>query len=177
MKKLEHIIKKEIIIKIKKLTKFYDDKLVLKNLNLNIYKNEILLIVGKSGSGKTTLIKILNKYITDYSGKILLFNKNINQYNNLPLYMHIVKQNFQINFNPFFTVYDFLKESFIIKHCNDKNMIKLDNFEQNIKITHIMNIFKLSPDLLYNKIKILSYGQQQRIMLCRMLILQPKILI
>ena len=33
----------------------YDKKVIFKNLNFNIYKNQIVGLIGKSGSGKTTL--------------------------------------------------------------------------------------------------------------------------
>lgn len=48
----------------------YDERSLLKIDELNINKNEKILIIGPSGSGKTTLINLLNKSIIDYDGQI-----------------------------------------------------------------------------------------------------------
>ncbi len=50
----------ENIIEIKELNKWYDDFHVLKDINLNIKKGEILVVCGPSGSGKSTLIRCMN---------------------------------------------------------------------------------------------------------------------
>ena len=50
---------KEINLQIKNLSKIYDKKTVLNNLNFEVYDGEFLSILGPSGCGKTTLLKIL----------------------------------------------------------------------------------------------------------------------
>ena len=50
----------EQIIQIKNLQKSFDNKDVLKNINLDIYKGEVVCIIGSSGSGKSTLLRCLN---------------------------------------------------------------------------------------------------------------------
>lgn len=47
----------------------YDEKEVLKNINLDIYKNETLAIVGESGSGKSTLMNIVSGLLLPTKGK------------------------------------------------------------------------------------------------------------
>jgi general L-amino acid transport system ATP-binding protein len=51
---------KENIIEIKNLNKWYGDFHVLKEINLNVKKGEILVVCGPSGSGKSTLIRCIN---------------------------------------------------------------------------------------------------------------------
>lgn len=53
------------------------NKLVLKNLNLNIPANKITAIVGSSGSGKSTLMKLILKFYSPTSGKIILGKQNL----------------------------------------------------------------------------------------------------
>ena len=50
---------------------------IIDNLNLKVYKNEIILICGKSGSGKTTLLEIISGLINPQKGKISWDNKTL----------------------------------------------------------------------------------------------------
>ena len=49
----------ETLIKLQGLKKSYGNKLVLKNINLDFYKGEFAVIVGRSGCGKTTLLRLM----------------------------------------------------------------------------------------------------------------------
>ena len=72
------------ILKIENLNLYYDDKQVLKNLNLNIEKNSITAISGPSGIGKSSLLLVLNQMIKEYenasfSGKVYFNDDNNGQ--------------------------------------------------------------------------------------------------
>ena len=54
------------------LCKSYDDKPILKDINLKIPKGKIIGLLGKNGTGKTTLIKLMNDLLTPTSGEILI---------------------------------------------------------------------------------------------------------
>lgn len=60
------------ILEVKQLTKKFDDIDVLKGIDLNIEKGEVIAIIGSSGSGKTTLLRCLNFLETADSGSIIL---------------------------------------------------------------------------------------------------------
>ena len=55
--------------------KSYDDKEVLKDINLTIPRGKIIGLLGKNGTGKTTLIKLINDLLTPTSGEILINGK------------------------------------------------------------------------------------------------------
>ena len=63
------------MIKIENLTYSYDQKTVLKNLNLTIPDGEKIGIIGESGSGKSTLIKFLSGLYEVQQGKIIAEGK------------------------------------------------------------------------------------------------------
>ena len=60
------------LLECKNLCKSYDDKQVLKDINLKISKGKIIGLLGKNGTGKTTLIKLINDLLTPTSGEILI---------------------------------------------------------------------------------------------------------
>lgn len=69
----------EIVIKIKDLRKKFGDNHVLNGFNMELYKGENLVIMGKSGSGKSVMIKCLVGLIEVDSGTIIMMGKDITQ--------------------------------------------------------------------------------------------------
>ena len=64
------------IIEILNLSKNFDNKNILKEINLKITKGESLVIIGKSGSGKSLLMKCVLGILKPSQGEILIKNKN-----------------------------------------------------------------------------------------------------
>jgi len=65
------------MLKIKNLSKEFERKPVIKNLNMEIKAGENVCLFAPSGTGKTTLIKIINGLIKNYSGSINIKTNNI----------------------------------------------------------------------------------------------------
>jgi len=65
----------ENVIKIHEIEQTFGEKTVLKNINMEIAKGEILGLLGPSGAGKTTLIKILTGQLKPSKGKAWVFGK------------------------------------------------------------------------------------------------------
>lgn len=65
------------IIEVNNLEKSFGDLKVLKDINFEVEKNEVVSIIGSSGSGKSTLLRCLNLLETPTSGEILYEGKNI----------------------------------------------------------------------------------------------------
>lgn len=55
----------------------YEDKVIIKNLNLEINKGEVVSIIGPNGCGKSTLLKSLSRMIKPLSGEVFLEGKKI----------------------------------------------------------------------------------------------------
>lgn len=65
------------LLECKHLYKNYDDKEVLKDINLVIPRGKIIGLLGKNGTGKTTLIKLINDLLVPTKGEILINGKKI----------------------------------------------------------------------------------------------------
>lgn len=70
----------DILLKIKKLSKSFDEKNILRNIDLTLYKNKIHTILGPSGSGKTTLLNIISGILKFESGSVFFCGDNAISY-------------------------------------------------------------------------------------------------
>ncbi len=64
-------------IKIENLSKSFNGKKILNEINLKLPEDGIFGILGKNGAGKTTLLATLMGLITPTSGEIKIFNKSL----------------------------------------------------------------------------------------------------
>ena len=62
----------EPILKLNNISFKYEDKEVLKNIDLDVNPGEILGILGPNGSGKSTLLRVMDGILTPQSGEILI---------------------------------------------------------------------------------------------------------
>ena len=167
--KQKHKSKK--IISINSLTMSIDETKILKNINLEIFENQTIGILGLSGSGKSTLAKTIIKQYENYSGEIKLYEKNIKNYTNIE-YSSIVQhvnQDLLGSLNPKKKIKDIL---FDLNKLMRKNEDVFNNliFQYLKRLNLNMNVLDLYPIQL-------SGGQRQRILIVKALLWSPKFLI
>jgi ABC-type dipeptide/oligopeptide/nickel transport system ATPase subunit len=162
VKNISYSVNDETISSEKKL------KLILNNISFELERGKTLGISGQSGSGKSTLAKILAGICLPSSGKIE--SKFLNDWSkSLPKPIQILFQNDGNLINPYRNVNDVLNEAYELK-LNKKN-----NYSN--EVTKIFTHFNLSLQLINRKGYQLSGGEQQRIALARITIVEPEILI
>ncbi|MBR3832136.1 MAG: ABC transporter ATP-binding protein, partial [Mycoplasmataceae bacterium] len=83
---------KKPIIELKNVVKKYEDKTILKNINLKIRKNDFVTLLGPSGSGKTTILRLIGGFEWATRGEILFNGLDIKD---LPPHMRDVSTIFQ----------------------------------------------------------------------------------
>ena len=167
--KQKHKSKK--IISINSLTMSIDETKILKNINLEIFENQTIGILGLSGSGKSTLAKTIIKQYENYSGEIKLYEKNIKNYTNIE-YSSIVQhvnQDLLGSLNPKKKIKDIL---FDLNKLMRKNEDVFNNliFQYLKRLNLNTNVLNLYPIQL-------SGGQRQRILIVKALLWSPKFLI
>ncbi len=146
----------------------------LNGVNLDIYKGEILGLVGESGCGKSTLGKAVLRLINS-EGMIFYENENIPDFNqkelkNFRKKAQMIFQNPYSSLDPRMTIYKLLREPIVVHGTRDKSII-------NQKIHRIINLVGLSQDDLKRYPHEFSGGQRQRIAIARALILEPDFLV
>ena len=64
------------ILEIKNIAKFFDTTKVLKDISLDVYKGDVIAIIGPSGSGKSTFLRCINLLEEPTRGQ-LIFDNNV----------------------------------------------------------------------------------------------------
>lgn len=144
---------------------------VLKNIDLSVFKNKKVALVGPTGCGKTTFINLLMRYYDVDSGHIALDEQNINDVNRVSLRNHVGMV---------------LQDSWLFKGSVKDNIryAKLEaTDEEIIGAATLANahdfIMKLPHgyDTIIDDDEGISLGQKQLICIARLMLLSPKILI
>ena len=70
-------MEKQIAIELRNITKTFGKTIANKNVNLKVYKNEVLAILGENGSGKTTLMNIISGIYAPDEGEIFINGEKV----------------------------------------------------------------------------------------------------
>ncbi|WP_303235803.1 ATP-binding cassette domain-containing protein [Methanosphaera cuniculi] len=153
----------DYILQTENLTKKYDNKTIINNLNLKIKKGEIYALLGKNGAGKTTTMCMMTKLIKKDKGEIKIFNKNIE--NNNEIFKKIGTLIEYPGFYENLTGLENLRYFQEIQTKPDKNQLE--------KILKIVGLHE-SKDKLVKKY---SMGMKQRLAIATAIINTPDLLI
>ncbi|MDD3726085.1 MAG: ABC transporter ATP-binding protein, partial [Candidatus Ratteibacteria bacterium] len=151
---------------LKDISKRFGKAEILKNISLNVEKDEIFFILGPSGCGKTTLLRIIAGFILPDSGRILLNGRDITNTPPSKRNIGIVFQNYALW--PHLSVWKNVSYGLEIKKYPDGIIKK--------KVEEVLEITKLTPFKEYYPSN-LSGGQQQRVALARTIVNEPDVLL
>ncbi|MBD7976896.1 ABC transporter ATP-binding protein [Serpens gallinarum] len=157
---------KEILVKIDRVTKQFDDTVAVDDVSLTIRKGEIFALLGGSGSGKSTLLRMLAGFERPTEGRIYLDGQDITD---LPPYERPINMMFQsYALFPHMTVEQNI--AFGLKQDS------LPKAEVEARVAEMLKLVQMSQ---YAKRKPhqLSGGQRQRVALARSLAKRPKLLL
>ena len=71
------VLSAEKVLSLIDVSKSYGNKRVLKGVNLEVFKGQIIGYIGPNGAGKSTTVKLMLGLLNDYSGKIEIFGSDI----------------------------------------------------------------------------------------------------
>lgn len=167
------------IIKTVDYNAYFGSNHVVKNVNIEIPKNNVIAVMGPSGCGKTTFLRGINRMHelipgASASGQILLNNEDI-------LEMHPIFVRLKIGMvfqrpNPFpnLSIYDNVIAGYKL------NGIKINKAEKDRIVEHSLTrvaLWNEVKDSLTKKGSFLSGGQQQRLCIARAVAMEPEVLL
>ena len=163
----------ELIISASKVNKYFGDKHVLKDVDFEVHKREVVALIGPSGSGKSTLIRCFNGLEKHTSGEIYIHGQKLDtRFSNKQLApirrdLGMVFQNF--NLFPHMTVIQNVIEApLLVRKMPKDQAVALGE-----KLLAKVGLAE-KRDAYPNK---LSGGQKQRVAIARALAMQPQALL
>jgi glutamine transport system ATP-binding protein len=159
------------LIKVENLKKSFGDNEVLKDINLSIEPQEVVVVIGPSGSGKSTLLRCINLLESITAGHILIEGKDItdkkNDINKMRQEVGMVFQHF--NLFPHKTVIQnlMLAPTKVRKVSADVARNKGIELLRKVGLEEKADAYPSS----------LSGGQKQRVAIARALAMEPKIML
>ncbi|KGM98439.1 ABC transporter ATPase [Clostridium novyi A str. 4552] len=158
------------MIELKNVKKTFENTEVLKDVNLEIEKGELVVLIGPSGCGKTTTLKMLNKLIKPTSGNIYINGEDISKKDSIKLRRNIGYVIQQTGLFPHMTVGDNIG---LIPYLEEWEDEKIRN-----KTVELLYMVGMEPKKYIDRYpNELSGGQQQRIGVARAFATNPEIIL
>lgn len=151
-------------VNIESVRKYYEEHVILDEINLNIEKGEFVALVGPSGSGKSTLLRLVAGLDEVCEGKILINNKCVNEIHASKRNMAMVFQSYALY--PHMTV--FANMAYGLK------MRGIGSLEINKRVHEVSELLQIA-DYLDRKPAALSGGQRQRVAMGRAIVRNPAV--
>ena len=159
------------MISVKNLSKHFGDLVVLKDVNLEIKKGEVISIIGPSGTGKSTLLRCLNLLETPTSGEIIVDGVNLldkkTDVFKLRQKMGMVFQSFNL-FSHLMVI-----ENIMLGPVDLLKTSRQDAFDEGMKLLAMVGLAEKAYAYSYE----LSGGQKQRVAIARTLAMKPEIVL
>lgn len=152
------------MLRLENISKSYDGVTILKNINLEIEKGEIISILGPSGSGKTTLLNLILGLTDADGGRIIYDGEDLTSVPMEERGFNIVFQDYALF--PHLNAYKNITYGL-------RNKPGVSTREEVEELIHLLGL----EEHLDKKIEQLSGGQKQRVALARTMVMKPKILL
>ncbi|MFO7944004.1 MAG: ABC transporter ATP-binding protein [Anaerolineales bacterium] len=153
-------------LRLERISKRFDDLLVIDDVSLEVYKGELCCLLGPSGCGKTTTLNVIAGFLEHEEGSVYLAEREITGLPPQERDVGMVFQNYALF--PHLSVFD------NVAYGLRRRGWSLGDIRKNV--AEILELVQLSG---YEKrgIQELSGGQQQRIALARALVIEPELLL
>lgn len=160
----------QIIVEFKRVNFEIGGTKILDDINLQIFKGEILVLLGESGCGKTTTLKLINRLIEPTSGAVSVEGKPTIDWNEIILRRRIGYVLQEAGLFPHFTV----AENVALV----PNLENWDEAEIHSKTSEMLELVGLNPSKFADRFPHeLSGGQRQRVGVARALAANPDLLL
>ena len=172
-KQYKEIDRSEAIISIKGLQKAFGDLHILRGVDLNVYRGENLVVLGRSGTGKSVLIKIISGLLLPDQGEVNVLEQEVAELSSKDLMALRLKVGFSFQNS---ALYDSMTVRKNLEFPLVRNSRSLSRKEINAEVESVLDAVGLLQTIEQMPSE-LSGGQRKRIGIARTLILRPEIML
>jgi phospholipid/cholesterol/gamma-HCH transport system ATP-binding protein len=172
-KQSSHIKYNEPVISMRGLSKSFDNNHVLRGIDLDVFKGENLVILGRSGTGKSVFIKIIVDLLKPDKGVVNVLGVDLEKVNDVQLRELRLKIGFSFQHS---ALYDSMTVKENLEFPLVRNKKNLSRKEIDNAVETVLDAVGLSQTMNQMPSE-LSGGQRKRIGIARTLILQPQIML
>ena len=161
----------EEILRIEHLVKSFGSHEVLKDIDFNVCKGDVISIIGASGSGKSTLLRCINLLEEASGGKVLYHGKNV-------LEGEINEDQYRTKVGMVFQSFNLFNNLNVLDNCNvgQIKVLKRDKKEaEKVTMEYLTKVGM--AEYIKAKPRQLSGGQKQRVAIARALAMNPEVLL
>lgn len=162
---------KAAVLSVRDLSKSFGNHEVLKKIDLDVAKGEVICVLGSSGSGKSTLLRCINHLETPTGGQI--------RFHGNPVQKHAkALSDYRAQVGMVFQSFNLFNNMTVLDNCmsGTRNVLNLSKEEAKKRAIEQLKAVGMAP-YIHAKPAQLSGGQKQRVAIARGLCMQPEILL
>ncbi len=162
----------DVLIKLENIEKSYTpgEPAAVRNLNLEVMRGEVLVLVGPSGCGKSTTLRLINRLIEPTKGKIYLNGEDVTDINGSQLRRRIGYVIQQVGLFPHKTIAENI--------ATVPKLLGWKKEEIDKRVDELLEVVSMDPEVFKDRYpKELSGGQAQRVGVARALAANPDVLL
>ena len=163
--------KNEVVVSIRGLQKSYGDNVVLRNIDLDVHRGEVVVVLGPSGSGKSTMLRCVNMLETPTAGSLFFEGQDITKHgvdlNKVRVHLGMVFQQFNLFPNMSAKKNVMIAQEKVLKRSREEAAAVA---ERELAKVGLADRVDFMPSQL-------SGGQQQRVAIARALAMNPHVML
>ena len=161
----------DMILEVKHLSKNFGKNEVLRDIDFDVYRGDVVSIIGASGSGKSTLLRCINLLETPTAGEILYHGTNVAD-------RKVKAHEYRSHVGMVFQSFNLFNNMTVLQNCMVGQMKVLKKSKKEAKETALYYLDKVGMTPYINaKPRQISGGQKQRVAIARALAMNPEVLL
>ena len=161
----------DMILEVKHLSKSFGKNEVLKDIDFNVSRGDVVSIIGASGSGKSTLLRCINLLETPTAGEILYHGTNVAD-------RKVKAHEYRSHVGMVFQSFNLFNNMTVLQNCMVGQMKVLKKSKKEARETALYYLDKVGMTPYINaKPRQISGGQKQRVAIARALAMDPEVLL
>ena len=161
----------ESVISLKNLKKSFDNREILKGINLEIKKNEVVSVIGSSGSGKSTMLRCINLLEDVTSGDICFYGKSV-------IGGDIDINEYRSKIVMVFQQFNLFNNMTVLDNCVRPQTVVLKRSKEEAKENALKYLKKVGmAEYINARPAQLSGGMKQRVAIARALSMNPEVIL